>query len=257
MRADIDIQLKVWKDLALSKQLLMSAATEALGLNAECSTTELRQALDDATKRAKEADANIAETLEKTVKEVAEMKQLVVTSDKARIAAEEHIAIADKARESAERSMSTVKAESSDVVKKAKADVVDKQNKLKAISKALADTPENVIKKLKNLKKQKFDEAKLRTLAETQLKAVRKEKTELESELEKQKALVEQAATLVEKVRELHSVCNNQHTKIKSLSDDEKDLFEVPEIDEELLKAIKPEDTEENENENEKKKKKK
>ncbi len=245
MRADIDIQLKVWKDLALSKQLLMSAATEALGLNAECTTTELRQALDNAIQRAKEADATVTQTREKAEKEVAEMKQLVADSEKARKEAEEQIAISDKARESAERSMAMVKAESSEAVKKAKAEVVDKQNKLKAISKSLADTPENVIKKLKNLKKQKFDESKLRTQAETQLKTVRKEKADLEANLEKQKVLLENAATLVEKLKELHAVCNEQHTKIKSLSDDEKDLIEVPELDEDLIKSLQSTDSEE------------
>lgn len=242
MRADIDIQLKVWKDLALSKQLLMSAATEALGLNDECTSTELRQALDDAIKRAKEADIAIVQTREKTEKDLAKMKHQVASSDKARIEAEEHIAVADKARESAERSMSTVKAESSDAVKKAKADVVDKQNKLKAISKALADTPENVIKKLKNLKKQKFDESKLRTQAEAKVKTLSKEKTTLEGELKEQKELVEKSVALVEQVKELHALSNEQNDKIKSLSEDKDALFEIPKLDEELLEALKPAD---------------
>ena len=244
MSADIDIQLKVWKDLALSKQLLMSAAIESLGLEAECSTIELKDALDKAIERAKGADANIAQTVEKTEKDVAEMKQLVASSDKARIAAEEQIDVSDKARETAERTLSIARAEASETVKKAKADVADKQNKLKAISKALADTPENVVKKLKNLKKQKFDEAKLRTQAETKLKAVSKEKAVLEGELKEQKELVEKGASLVVQVRELHALCNEQNAKIKSLSEDEKDLFEIPSIDEELLEALKPADSE-------------
>ena len=46
MTQDVDIQLKVWKDLAISKQILMGAATDALGLDAECSTEELKEALD-------------------------------------------------------------------------------------------------------------------------------------------------------------------------------------------------------------------
>ena len=36
MTQDVDIQLQVWKDLAISKQVLMGAATDALGLDAEC-----------------------------------------------------------------------------------------------------------------------------------------------------------------------------------------------------------------------------
>ena len=48
---DVEIPLKVWKDLAISKQVLMGAATEALGLNAECSTEELSTALAEAINR--------------------------------------------------------------------------------------------------------------------------------------------------------------------------------------------------------------
>lgn len=243
MIADTEIQLKVWKDLALSKQLLIGAATEALGLDAECSSSELKEALDNAIKRANEADANIAQIREKSEKEVAEMKQLVASSDQARIEAEEKIEAAEKARETAERLLAITRSESSEAVKKARADVADKQNKLKAISKALADTPENVVKKLKNLKKQKLDESKLRTQAESKLKAVRKEKAELESKLEQQKALVEKGAQLVEQIRQLHTLCQDLNKKIEGLSDDKAELADIPELDEELLNAFQTEES--------------
>ena len=45
MAQDVEVQLQVWKDLAISKQILMGAATDALGLDAECSTEELKSAL--------------------------------------------------------------------------------------------------------------------------------------------------------------------------------------------------------------------
>jgi hypothetical protein len=83
-QTDIDIQLKVWKDLAISKQILMGAATEALGLDAECSTDELRSALDRAIQRAKNADVNIAKIREEAGAELAEMKALVESSQKAK-----------------------------------------------------------------------------------------------------------------------------------------------------------------------------
>lgn len=241
-QADIEIQLKVWKDLAVSKQVLMGAATDALGLDAECSTTELKEALEKAIQRAKESDTIIEETRTKADKELAEMKHLVETSDKTRTEAEEKVAIAEKARETAERQLSIGRAENSEALKKARADVADKQSQLKAISKALADTPENVVKKLKNLKKQKFDESKLRTQAETKLKTTTKEKNKLESELEEQKALMEKSATLADQVLELHQLCKEQNKKIKSLSDDKDDLFKIPKIDEELVKSFQSDD---------------
>jgi colicin import membrane protein len=236
---DIDIQLKVWKDLALSKQVLMGAATDALGLDAECSSTELKEALESAIKKVKEADANILETKERTEKEIAEMKALVASSDQARKEAEDRIAAAEEAREIADRQLAAGRAENSEQLKKARADVADKQNKLKAISKALADTPENVVKKLKTLKTQKMDEAKLRSQVEARLKTTTKEKAKLEAELEAQKAFIEKASAAAEQIETLHKLCKDQNKKIKSLSEEKDDLFEIPKIDKELIEALK------------------
>lgn len=243
-QADVDIQLKVWKDLAISKQILMGAATDALGLDAECSTDELRAALDRAIQRAKDADINIVKIRGEADTQIAEMKALVESSQTAQAEAEAQVAESTKARETAERQLSIGKQENAESIKKARADVADKQNKLKAISKALADTPENVVKKLKTLKKQKMDEAKLRTQTESKLQATRKEKTKLEAELETQKTLAEKSAPLVEQVRELHGLCKEANKKIKSLSEDKKDLIKVPKLDEELLDSLTGAETE-------------
>lgn len=235
---DLEVQLQVWKDLALSKQVLMTAATDALGLDAECSTAELKEALESALKRVKEADANVIETRESAEKQLKEMKQKVETSDRARIEAEEKVAAAETARDNAERQLSIGKAENTELLKKAKADVVDKQNKLKAISKALADTPENVVKKLKTLKKQKMDESKLRTQAEATIKKLRKENSTLESNVEELKALIEKGAELAGQAQSLHELCTQQNKKIESLSDNAEDIVDIPEIDTEAVEAL-------------------
>ena len=214
MSQDIDIQLQVWKDLAISKQVLMSAATDALGLNAECTSTELKEALSKAIKRVNEADANIIATRDKAEKDVAEMKALVASSNQTQEEAEENAAVADKAREAAERLLAIGREKNDETVKKAKAEVTDKQNKLKAISKALADSPENVVKKLKNLKKQKLDESKLRMQFEAKLKTTRKEKTALETELEEKKTLLEKGEPLAVQVEELHTLCKDQKSVV-------------------------------------------
>lgn len=244
MSQDIDIQLQVWKDLAISKQVLMSAATDALGLNAECSSTELKEALSKAITRVNEADANIIATREKAEKDVTEMQALVASSNQAREEADEKAAVADKAREAAERLLAIGREKNEETVKKAKAEVADKQNKLKAISKALADTPENVVKKLKNLKKQKLDESKLRMQFEAKLKTTRKEKTALETELEEKKSLLEKGETLATQVEELHTLCKDQNKKIKSLSEDKDDVFKIPKLDKDLVAVFKPEESE-------------
>jgi len=237
-QTDNDIQLQVWKDLAISKQILMGAATDALGLDAECSTDELKAAMNKAILQAKNADITIIETREQTEKEIARMEAQVASSEQALNDALELVAGAESARKAAESKLLTGRAENAEALKKVRAEVTDKQNKLKAISKALADTPENVIKKLKTLKKQKLDEAKLRTQTESKLQSIRKAKTKLEGELENSKALVAQSAPLIAQLKEFHAIAKKQRKKLKSLSDDKKDLVEIPKLDEELLETI-------------------
>jgi len=235
---DNDIQLQVWKDLAISKQILMGAAADALGLDSECSTDELKTAMNKAIAQAKNADITVINTREQTNKELTEMRAQVASSEQALNDALEQIAGAETARKAADSKLVTGRAENSEALKKARADVTDKQNKLKAISKALADTPENVIKKLKTLKKQKMDEAKLRTQTESKLQVSRKDKTKLAGELENSQSLIAQSAPLIAQLKELHAIAKGQNKKIKSLSDNKEDLVKIPKLDEALLEAI-------------------
>ncbi len=237
-QTDIDIQLQVWKDLAISKQILMGAATDALGLDAQCSTDELKSAMDKAIKRAKEADITVIKTREQAEKEISNMKVLVANSDQACLEAEEQSAAALKASETAERQLAAGRNENTEALKKARVEVADKQNKLKAISKALADTPENVVKKLKNLKKQKIVESKLRAQTESKLLSARKDKTKLEGKLETSKTLLQQSSPLIVQLKELHAIAIKQNKKIKSLSDDKKGVVKIPKLDEELIETI-------------------
>lgn len=166
------------------------------------------------------------------------MKAQVKASNQRSQEVDEKITVTEKACEAATRQLTIGRKENAEAVKKARAEVIDKQNKLKAISKALADTPENVVKKLKTLKKQKFDESKLRSQTESKLQVTRKAKAKLETELEVQKSLVEQSAKLVEQIREFHDLCKKQNKKIKSLSDDKKLIVKIPKLDEELLETL-------------------
>ena len=238
MTQDVEIQLQVWKDLAISKQILMGAATDALGLDAECSTEELKQALDQAIQRARDADINIQQTRTEAEQQIAEFKQKAEAAVQARAEAEAEVEAATRARDQAERKLGTGKAENAEALKRARAEVTETQNKLKSISKALADTPENVVRKLKTLKKQKMDEAKLRTQAEKALQSARKEKSKLEAEAEVQKAAIEAAATLGEQLRKMHELCQQAETTIAALSDKKKDQIEVPELDETALATL-------------------
>jgi len=239
---DVEVQLKVWKDLAISKQILMGAATDALGLNSECTTEELKTALNEAIKRARDADNNIQETRVQADQQIGEFRQRAEAAERARAEAEERAAAAIEARAQAERQLAIGKADNAEALKKLRAEVADKQRELKAISKSLADTPENVVRKLKTLKKQKLDEAKLRTQAETRLQKMRKEKSALEVELATQKSTLETVAKLLDQVKAMRETCLQAQATIKSLSDKKKDQLTLPEFDEaafeELHKAL-------------------
>jgi colicin import membrane protein len=235
---DVDVQLKVWKDLAISKQILMGAATDALGLHAECTTAELKTALNEAIKRAREADITIQETRSHAEQQVGEFGERTETAERARTEAEAQVATALEARLQAERQLSAGKADNAEALKKARAEVTDKQNKLKAISKALADTPENVVRKLKTLKKQKMDEAKLRTQAESRLQMMRKEKSKLEAEVETQKSTLESVSKLLEQVKAMRETCVQAQATIKGLSDKKKDQLKLPKFDEAAFEAL-------------------
>lgn len=238
MSQDVEVQLKVWKDLAISKQILMGAATDALGLDAECSTDELKTALNEAIKRAREADINIQETRALADQQIEEFRLRAETAERERSEAEEKVANAEQARAQAERQLAAGKADNAEALKKARAEVTDKQNKLKAISKALADTPENVVRKLKTLKKQKMDEARLRGQAETRVQKMRKDIAKLEAQLEAQQENLKSASQLLEQARAMRETCLEAEATIKRLSDDKKDQLILPDFDEKAFEEL-------------------
>ncbi len=94
MSQDVDIQLQVWKDLAISKQILMGAAADALGLDAECSTTELKTALDQAIERARDADLNIQETRSQAESMNEDIKLCIESAVRIRDEDEEQVSVA-------------------------------------------------------------------------------------------------------------------------------------------------------------------
>lgn len=238
MTQDVDTQLKVWKDLAISKQILMGAAADALGLDAECSTEELKRALDEAIQRARDADINIQQTRSQAEQQVDEYRRRAEAAEKSRQAAESKVEAAVKAREQAEQQLARGKEDNAAALKKARAEVAEKQNQLKSISRALADTPENVVRKLKTLKKQKMDESRLRSQAESKLQKTRKQNADLEAEGESQQAVLKSAAGLVAQIRALYETCIAAEATIGKLSDKKKDQIKVPEVDFEALETL-------------------
>jgi len=237
-QVDLEVQLQVWKDLAISKQVLMGTATDALGLDPDCSSDELKEALEKAIKRSINADVNIKNAQEQANTAVAVMEKKTEKIQKAI-----GVAIADKDEalkvlKKGQEQMAAGRAAHAEELKKIKAQLAEKQKALKAVNLALADTPENVIKKLKMLKKQKTDEAAERKRAEGEVTTLKKDKQHLEKELEEANTIKEQAAKLVTQHRDLHTVCESIQEQLKALIEEGQELPEIPKQDDELLVAL-------------------
>lgn len=237
-QAEFELQLKVWKDMAISKQVLMRAATDALGLDPDCSTEELKVTLDAAIKKVIDADANVKEANERAAVAVSEMEKKVKQAEKAQAIAENEMSKANETLESAQHEIEVERASHIKDVAKAKEQVAATEETLKNINRALADTPENVLKKLKTLKKQKGDEANARKAVEATVTTLRKEKRELEQKVADGKTALESSVKMVEQHRELHKLCEDMKAQLKPLVEDAKDLPAVPALDESTLEAV-------------------
>ena len=233
-QADSEQQLRIWKDLAISKQVLMNEAAQALKLKDDFTADDLRESLDLAIKRAQDADASIAESRNRASEEIGKMQVEVKTIIKSRTDAESQRDAAIAEKEAAEQALIIGRKDNAEALRKAKKAVEDKQKELKAINTALADTPENIVKKLKTLKKQKLDEATARKNAEDANRKLKKENKQQKEELDTLSELKEQAASLLAAYRELRTWADEAEAK----SDASEDSVPAPKAEAKLLSAI-------------------
>jgi colicin import membrane protein len=240
-QAQHDLQLKVWKELAISKQILMRAATDALKLDPECTQEQLKEALEGALKKVAKADADLFNSKEESKAAITALEKKLAASEQSLAAAQKAGAEAKAAQEAAVQQVANVRAAAAMELQKVTERLAERDKSLKAINTALADTPENVLKKMNALKKQKQEEADARRQVEAALNTLRAEKRKQD---QKSADALRHGATLVERYRELHALSLKLHEQLQPLVEDAKTLAAVPELDTTLLEAIEqPKDT--------------
>lgn len=239
-QAQLELQLKVWKELAISKQILMRSATDALKLDANCSQEELKVALDAVIKKIAEADTSVGIARQEAKQAIAEMEKKLQLAEKARTASEAASVEVRTSHGNATHQIEIERANFTKELQQMKLVVAEKEKTVKAINAALADTPENVVKKLKALRKEKQDEADGRRQAEATMGTLRKEKQQTEEQLTKAN---EKNAKLVTAYTETHALASKLHEQLKPLLTDEKDLVALPELDKSLTEDAKDEPT--------------
>ena len=233
-----NVELKVWKDLAVGNQILMRAASNALGLSPDCTASQLEIALNAAIKRGAEADASISKSQMQSRAAISAIEIEFSDTKRALAIAEEKITVEQTGRLEAEHRVAAARDANAKELKKATQELAKSQKTIKAINTALADTPENVVKKLKKLKKEKFDEATSRKRAEDEARALKKTKKKLEDTIDEHKSSIENSTKLAEKYRQLYEVCKSQREQLESLVDDKDSLIELPKLDEHLLEIV-------------------
>jgi len=232
-----DIQLKVWKELAVSKQMLMRMATDVLKLDPECTQEELKVALEGALKKVAKADEDLFNAKEEARVAMSALEKKLVASEQSVAIAQKAAAEAKSAHEGAVQQITNQRAAAATELQKVKDRLAESDKSLKAINTALADTPENVLKKMGVLKKQKQQEADARRDVEAALNKLRTEKRQQD---QKTADLLRNGATLVGRYRDLHVLTRKLHEQLQPLVGDATSLPAIPELDASLLEAIEP-----------------
>ncbi len=236
-QAEFELQLKVWKDLAISNQVLIKTATDALGLDPDCSRDVLKRELEIGVKKIIDAEASVGSAQQQAGQAIAVMEKKMAESEKARNIAEAQAAAMLSAKQEAEKAMAVERDAHFKAMKNINAQLAEKERAVKAINKALADTPENVVKKLKALKKQKMDETAARKIVEGEAATLRKEKRNQEQRITELQAALEESARLVTQHRELHELCTTLYNQLKPLVD-KADLPALIKLDEKGLESL-------------------
>ena len=241
------LDLQVWKEIAISKQLLIKTATDALGIPAECSEQELKDALEKGIKEIGEAETKIISVQSASAKSIATIEDRLRASERGRVEVDDsNTALADQ-KKALEKLIDSERKLHNKELTKVKTDLEKKVKQLKTINVTLADTPENVAKKLKVLNKKKFDESTARKRAEEDARSLKKEKQELQKKVKAHEESLKQAEELVEMYRELRSFSDEQYTELKGLVEDDVEMKALPEQDKLLLEALEDKTKDEDE----------
>lgn len=212
----------------------MRGAAEALKLDPNCSHDELKEALEAVMKKIAAAETSVAEAREQAKQQVATLERNLGVATKAQTKAEAQVAELLKTQENTLQANATERASTASEIKKLKAQVAEKDKEIKAINTALSDTPENVLKKMNQLKKEKRQEAELRQKEEATANTLRADKRKLEQEVAE---LKKNTTTLVKQYRDLHELSVKLREDATAAAPDAK-LSDVPELDTNLLEAI-------------------
>lgn len=225
------IDVDVWKEIAISKQMLIRSATDALGLDPECSEDEFKAALEKGLKEIAAAETKVATAKVEVQKTIDDLTENLETTQKNLKTTNEELTAAQAEIEKLKGVIEADRKVSEAEIKKLKGQVDEKTKALKNVNTILGDTPQNMAKKIKALNKKKHEDTTAKKRIEDELKNVKKERTEKSKKAEAKEA---QAKTILKGYQALETYCDEQYDKLKELVEDEKTLLTPPRLEEEV-----------------------
>lgn len=147
----MDLDLKVWKELAIEKQMLMRAVTDSLGLKPEASEAEIKEGILTGVKQIADAQVTLArlnsehKVAMSDIKKQLDLVQSELTETKGII-----IKLNEEKDDLENRLKATREAGQAEALS-LKTQLESKTRELKKINSILGDTPENAAKKIKAL----------------------------------------------------------------------------------------------------------
>jgi len=227
--------LKVWKELAISKQVLMRTATDALKLDPNCTQEQLKEALESVIQKIAKSETHVAQVQAEAKNAIGLVEKKLAASEKAQAAAVATIEQLQAAQENTARDIVAERTGTTREIQKLKERVAEQEKAMKAINTALSDTPENVLRKMNTLKKQKQEEAEARRAVESALNTMRADKRKQEQHTTD---VLKDSAKLLQSYRDLHTACAAIHEQLKPLVTEGQDLPALPELDTKLVENI-------------------
>jgi chromosome segregation ATPase len=229
------IDVDVWKEIAISKQMLIRSATDALGLDPECSEEEFKAALEKGLKEIAAADTKVATAKVEIQQTIDDLTENLESTQKTLKTTNEELAAAKAEIEKLRGVIEADRKVSSEEIKKLKGQVDEKSKALKNVNTILGDTPQNMAKKIKALNKKKHEDTTAKKRIEDELKNVKKERTEKTKKAEAKEA---QAKAILKGYKSLETYCDEQYDKLKELVEDEKTLTTPPRLEEDLYSDL-------------------
>ena len=129
-----EIQLKVWKELAISKQILMRTATDVLKLDPECTQDELQAALEGALAKVARADTDLQVAKDEAKAAIAALEKKLAASEQSLAIAQKAAADASAAHEASLQQLANKREAAATDLQKLRDQLTERDKALKAIT---------------------------------------------------------------------------------------------------------------------------